>query len=54
MKDIEKAFGKKTRRVDAKSVHWTVGQQEKGSGNKTIMGQRGIRNGLRQGGEEKV
>jgi hypothetical protein len=29
MKDIEKAFGKKTRRVDATSVHWKVGQQRK-------------------------
>ena len=29
MKDIEKAFGKKTRRVDATSVQWKVGQQRK-------------------------
>ena len=29
-----------------------VGQQEKGSGNRTIIGQREIRNGLRQEGEE--
>ena len=54
MGNIEEACGKKTRRVDAKSVYWKVGQQEKGSGNRTIMGQRGIRNGLRQEGEEKV
>ena len=54
MEDIEKACGKKTRRVDATSVHWKVGQQEKGSGNRTINGQRGIRGELRQEGEEKV
>jgi len=36
------------------SVHWKVGQQEKGSGNRTIIGQSGIRDGLRQEGEEKV
>ena len=40
MEDIEKACGKKTRRVVATSFHWKVGQQEKGSGNRTIMGQR--------------
>ena len=54
MEDIEKACGKKTRRVDATSVHWKVGQQEKGSGNRTITRQSGIRNGLRQEEEEKV
>jgi hypothetical protein len=31
-----------------------VGQQEKASGNRTIIGQREIRNGLRQEGEEKA
>jgi hypothetical protein len=36
------------------SVHWKVGQQEKGSGNRTIIGQRGRRNGLRQEEEKKV
>jgi hypothetical protein len=35
MGNIEEACGKKTRRVDAKSVYWKVGQQEKGSGNRT-------------------
>ena len=34
--------------------HWKAGPQEKGSGNRTIIGQREIRNGLRQEGEEKV
>jgi hypothetical protein len=47
MEDIEKACGKKTRRVDATSVHWKVGQQEKGSGNRTIMG-------LRQGNKKWI
>ena len=36
------------------SVHWKVGQQEKGSGNRTIIGQREIRGGLKQEGEDKV
>jgi len=34
------------------SVHGKIGQREKGSGNRTIIEQRGIRSGLRQEGEE--
>jgi len=33
------------------NVHWKIGQQEKGSGNRTIIGQSRIRNGLRQEGK---
>ena len=51
----------KARRVDPKkvdysknisSVHGKVGQREKDLGNRTIIQQRGIRNELRQEGEE--
>ena len=34
------------------SVHGKIRQRKKGSGNRTINEQRGIRNGLRKEGEE--